>query len=415
MEPGSPTDSAGDDDVKSVVPIKAEEPQRGWISPDDRLWRHPSERATTSVSKSTSTSSVVGIPTRPRHSALRSGLVAIAVVAVATTASVALANATGSGGSALSAAARTSVATMPATVPMGQSLRQMMTGMLPSMVAVVVHRSGSVVVLTGVAMQQGNLVVTSADGVADATGLESVTPAGRHQSAELVGVDYHSGIALVRVAASLPAAPVADAQVAVGQLAVSVNLRGVGASLEQTRRSPAASASVGTVREAGEAPPNSEPALVDAIEADVPMVLDQGGWGGVLLNEGGAVMGILDRQEVSGGQPLGVFIPSALALGVAQQLAGSGHVEHGWLGIAGSDSPDKSGVKVLNVFPGMPAYSAGITAGDVLKDVDDKPIGTIADLQARLYVLTPGNTVTLDVEHAGHDSPITTVLTDKAA
>ena len=62
------------------------------------------------------------------------------------------------------------------------------------------------------------------------------------------------------------------------------------------------------------------------------------------------------------------------------------------------------------VWPGSPAYEAGIEAGDVVVDVDGHAVGSDADLRTRLYADPPGTTLQLTLERNGTTVGVTAVL-----
>ncbi len=54
--------------------------------------------------------------------------------------------------------------------------------------------------------------------------------------------------------------------------------------------------------------------------------------------------------------------------------------ERGYLGMIGDDTPDGTGVVVLEVYPGQPAVQGGLAAGDVITSVDGRQIRTMDEL-----------------------------------
>ena len=126
----------------------------------------------------------------------------------------------------------------------------------------------------------------------------------------------------------------------------------------------------------------------------------------MLLDSHGRVIGILDGQTTDGDDPLGVFVPAPLAEGVAQELARSHRVVRGWLGVMCTDGT--SGAAVASIIPGGPAQAAGIEPGDIVEQVASHPVDSVADLQERLYTMSPGQDVQLVVER-GADTVVMTV------
>jgi putative serine protease PepD len=104
--------------------------------------------------------------------------------------------------------------------------------------------------------------------------------------------------------------------------------------------------------------------------------INPGNSGGPLLNSNGEVMGInsVIYSRSGGYQGIGFAIPSNHARYVATELIKHGRVARPWLGITGiAVSPELSeglrlgretGVLVIDVFRGSPAYFAGIRGGN---------------------------------------------------
>jgi len=101
----------------------------------------------------------------------------------------------------------------------------------------------------------------------------------------------------------------------------------------------------------------------------------------------------------------GQVIPISLVQRVAAEFLAIGHVQHAWLGITGIDaSPehvDETGLVgaaiVVDVIPDGPASRGGIRAGDLIVEVGDVPVRSMADLvlalrnhepKAELQILT---------------------------
>ena len=64
--------------------------------------------------------------------------------------------------------------------------------------------------------------------------------------------------------------------------------------------------------------------------------------------------------------------------------------------MTGTDGPGGTGAAVAEVDPASPA-SGRLARGEVVAAVDGRPVRTMAELRARLYVLTPGTSVALTV------------------
>jgi serine protease DegQ len=250
---------------------------------------------------------------------------------------------------------------------------------------------------TGVVLPVGNLVATAASAVDDGERLTVLTSDGRHLSGVVAGVDAHAGVAVVQLRESLTPASFVDETMLPKQIAVAACRCDKAAGASSTSGTP--HVAVGVVRAIGTpATVDGGPALVDAIEAEMPLA--SGAWGAVLVDDDGGVIGILDGVRSSGGDTYGYFVPAPLAVGVAEELAQSHHVNRGWLGVLCQDDGG-AGAAVTTVIPGSPASAAGLRPGDVVEAVDSHVVGSLADLQARLYTLLPGTQLELTFLRAG--------------
>lgn len=386
-----PDDPHGFDDEEEGAP-------RGWLPPDDRLWRHPSEVARLGPPprpRSPWEALVGWPPRRVRGGAVTAGVVG--AVAVATTVAVALSlvettRSPSTADRAVASSVEVSTTSMTTTV-LGRDVVQLVDGVRPSLVELVPAGSGASAGMTGVVLPGGNLVVTAASALAGASQLEVVTANGRRRRGVVVGADARSGVAVVSTTGGLVPATFADEDIEPDDLAVVACL--CDATTAPSQAPAGASAGVGMVTEVGTGVAVGSTDLADAIEAELP--LGPSSRGGVLLDSKGRVVGILDGQTSAGDDTVGVFVPAPLAESVALELAQTHHLDHGWLGIVCSDGAGARGATITGFLPGSPAEAAGLLGGDVVVAVGSHPVDSIADLQQRLYADSPGTTVDLSV------------------
>jgi len=248
--------------------------------------------------------------------------------------------------------------------------------------------------LTGVAVAEGGLVATPADTLTGPHTISMVGPGGQLQPASIVAVDRASDLALVTVPDDLPVAPFADdAALVPGSADMTLSLS---PPLTPSTAAPALHCTPGSVS-AVATPIGAGPADgMAGIESSATGVTGEPG--DPLLNAGGAVVGLRDGDGPRAGHGP-TFLPTQLVLGVMDDLRSTNRVEHGWLGLAGSDTgapAAPSGAVVASVAPSGPA-AGHLHAGEVVTGVNGAPVRTMAELRARLYVLAPGTTVALSV------------------
>jgi S1-C subfamily serine protease len=412
---GSHTGGDLPDDPEGRDRDEVESPQRGWLPPEDRLWRHPSEVARLGLPEPLPPLLGGGSAHRRHAVTRRSSLVAgvMGAAALATTVAVVLTivdtetNSTlvrarsveGSAPITASTTAMTSKTDM--TTVIGRDVTQLVDSIRPSLVDLQSPDANANAHWTGVVLP-GGLVVTAASAVAGASQLDVVTSDGKRHRGQVIGSDAHAGVAVIGTdVEGAPAATFADEIVEPDDLVVA-------ACLCTSQHSPSNPpvAAVGMVRRVGTGVAlEGGPPLVNAIEAEMPV--GQTSRGGVLLDGRGHVIGILDGQMSEGDDTIGVFVPAPLAEGVALELAQNHHVAHGWLGVVCSDDLG-GGASVAAVMSGGPAQRAGLQPGDVVVAVGPHPVGSVADLQERLYVMPPGADAELVIER-GTASMIMTV------
>jgi S1-C subfamily serine protease len=377
---------------------------RGWIAPEDRLWRHPSEL---SAAPSSPARPVTRDPWRERRGAIAVGTIGAAAVVAAAAVVLTLANSP----SARTAtdrlnASETSLVTLP---PMGVGMRQAISAVESSLVELAPLGAASRSTFSGVVLPGGYLVVTSASAVSGVSRLEVVTSGGKQVSGEVLAADPASGVAVVSTAGGLDAARFADESVGVGELEATACM---GGSTKTT--APRAAVALGVVRLAGQSiQTGGGSALMDAIAAETPV---RGVQGGALLDAQGQVTGILEsqRRAQGGTGTLAIFVPASLAEGVAHELASLHRIQHGWVGVQANDAPSNAGAQVQDVFPGSPAAAAGIAPGDVVTAVNGHRVMSTAELQARLYTITPGQDVSVTVQQGATLKTVSVELADHA-
>ncbi|MGH9017496.1 MAG: S1C family serine protease [Acidimicrobiales bacterium] len=387
-------------------------PAAVWLPPEDRLWRHPSEVALHGHPQGAGPPGAPA-PTRPARRdhrlAITAGVVGVAAVATAVVVVFTLTGSPGVGGNArtVATAQEASFVTVPAAAGVSAPLVvKMMSVLRPSLISIRSSRQGRTTHTTGIVLAGGDLAVTAASAVGDVTRVQIVTSSGQRRDVRVLGTDPHSGIAVLSTGGGLTPADFGNAVVAAGELAIAACLCGDAVA---EAADPHTAASLGEIRQVGTAVTLAPgDGLVDTIEADMP--LGPAPWGGVLLNAQGQVVGVLDARETTATGHTGVFVPAPLAVAVAQQLATAHKVEHGWLGITGTNVAGQGGAKITSIMTGSPAAAAGLRTGDVVEAVDSHAVDSLADLQASLYTTPPGTSVSVMLMRAGQDMMTTLTL-----
>ena len=309
-------------------------------------------------------------------------------------------------------------------MPDAATIAAMVSAARPSVVAVSAAMATGVDTGTGIVAESGGIIVTASQLVSGARTVTVVETNGARQSADIVGVDPHSGLAVLRIADDLPAASFDVADPAIDSVGVAMALR----TRPSTGTPPSPKVYAGTVASAGRAAGSDEATRqLSASVVDAPLAGDDIGC--PLLDAAGQVTGMLEWTGQDGGSTAAVFLPAEVVLGVAQQLVTSGVVDHGWLGVetsdvgsanpvtvetattsAGTSPPD--GARLDSIDQNSPAAEAGLQAGDVVVGIDGDPVHSKSELAARLYPEPPGTTVHLSVVRDGTTVTLPVVLAE---
>ncbi|MFT5449144.1 MAG: serine protease Do [Gammaproteobacteria bacterium] len=215
----------------------------------------------------------------------------------------------------------------------------------------------------------------------------------REFTAEVVGTDPRSDVALLKIeATNLPTVKLGTAhKVKVGEWVLAI---GSPFGFDHT-------VTAGIVSAIGRNLPREN--YVPFIQTDV--AINPGNSGGPLFNLKGEVIGVNSQifSRTGGFMGLSFAIPISVAIDVADQLRTKGKVSRGWLGVLiqdvtrelaesfGMDKPQ--GALVAKVLPDSPASKAGFEVGDIVLEFDGHPV----DRSSRLPPIVGSTRVGTDV------------------
>ena len=274
------------------------------------------------------------------------------------------------------------------------TLTQVAAALAPSVAAVNVARGGGRGAPAGsgsaVALTRDGYLVTSAHVVAGGDGGRLDLADGQRLRFRVRGRDSLSDLAvLVAEHGDLQPASLGDAAgLRVGQLVVAIgNPLGL-----------AGSVTAGVVSALGRSLParsgDQVRVIDDVIQTDA--ALNPGNSGGALADSAARVVGI---NTALAGVGLGLAVPiNTTTKRIIGALVRDGRVRRAHLGVAGVSRPipprwegalgRRQGLEVVEVVKGSPADSAGLRSGDIIIEVDGRPIESPRDLQ-RLMVDGP--------------------------
>lgn len=384
--PGDFDDSA-DDEVRPPLP------------PDDRLWRHPSEVAHGfSLPLDPVAVRSRWLQSQPsRASAWTAGfvgaLLATGLVVVGTHLASVLHNPVSP---ARESAITTSTTSAPVSTPaMGIGIAGAVTriGRSIAVIDAAAANGASLGRCLGVVVASNGTILTAAVAVARAASVLVDLPGDAPLEARVDGIDPASGLAVLSVEGErgVPVADLATTPVEEQSYALAVTTPPSLHSAPNTalgaleRLNVQASTSLGSMVDAD---------LTDLSASSSPP-------GSPLLNAEGEVEGIVTGSE----NGIALAVPGWLASRVATDLASTGSVQHGWLGISGiSVTPatgTMAGVRVVSVDLRSPAARAGLRPGDEILTINHLRVTTMNDLRGHLYVMPAGTKVRLSYRRSG--------------
>jgi len=277
------------------------------------------------------------------------------------------------------------------------TLVSLIANIAPSVVSVHSNRSRS----TGFAWRPG-LIVTADEALSE-EGELAVTFGGQTITAQLVGRDPTTDIAVLRVDRS----ELRPIQLATSVVAPGVLVTAVGAE-ESTP-----TAAFGVVSRATGPWRSLRGGEIDArIELDLR--LRRTAEGGLVLDMTGQAVGM----AVFGPRRRVLVIPSATIERVAPKLESQGRVARGYLGLGlqpvAIDGSDGSGTMVMSVDPHGPGAQAGIHQGDILISWNGEPIPHVQSLLRALGPESVGQTVALALSRTGQTQHVSLTITERA-
>ncbi len=261
---------------------------------------------------------------------------------------------------------------------------------------------------SGFAMSSDGYIITNNHVVRKAEEIEVILEGGRKYTAEIVGTDPPTDLALLKINPEEPLAAVEmgdSSALAIGDGVFAIgNPFGLGHTV-----------TAGIVSAKGRALGIGQ--YDNFIQTDA--AINPGNSGGPLFDYGGRVVGV-NTAVMARAQGLGFAIPINMAKVVVEQLKANGRVIRGWLGIMIQDiTPEisealdinrDSGGLVSEVKEDSPADKAGLRRGDVIVSVEGGEIPDAATLARKLALTRPGVDTEFVVFRDGREKTFTIKL-----
>ena len=260
---------------------------------------------------------------------------------------------------------------------------------------------------SGVILSNDGYIVTNNHVIEDANEIEVVLNDKRTFAAQLIGTDPNTDLALLKIeATNLPTIEIGNSDdLRVGEWVLAV---GNPFNLTSTVTAGIVSAKARSINIL-----NSDMKIESFIQTDA--AVNPGNSGGALVNTRGQLVGINTAIASQTGSYAGYAfaIPTAIMQKVVADLRQYGTVQRALLGIRMLDITQQvkdqlslesmEGVYVGEVISGSAADKAGMKAGDVIVQVDGRPINASSQLQEQIGRKNPGDQIIILVRR-GHRS-----------
>jgi Do/DeqQ family serine protease len=257
---------------------------------------------------------------------------------------------------------------------------------------------------SGVIVSNTGYVLTNHHVVEAADEIEVALHDGKKLLAKVVGNDPETDLAVLRVdAENLPAITFGSSDaLKVGDVVLAIgNPFGVGQTVTGGIVSALGRTGLGI---------NT---FENFIQTDA--AINPGNSGGALVDAGGNLVGINTAifSRSGGSMGIGFAIPVSTAKMVLEQIVKSGSVTRGWIGVevqeitpAVAESfglPSTRGALIAGVLRGGPADKAGVKPGDVLVEVEGRPVADPTSMLNLIAALPPGLSARMKMKRQGRD------------
>ena len=264
---------------------------------------------------------------------------------------------------------------------------------------------------SGVIVSEQGLILTNDHVVASADEIEILLSDGRKLPALVVGSDPETDLAVIKVdAEKLPSITFAATDTLdVGDVVLAIgNPFGVGQTVTQGIVSALGRNHLGI---------NT---YENFIQTDAS--INPGNSGGALIDTDGNLVGINSAiySRSGGSMGIGFAIPASLAKQVMEQIASTGSVTRGWIGIEAQDiTPELAesfkldgaeGSLIAGVLRDSPADAAGIKSGDVLLAINNRAVTDSSGMLNIIAVLKPNEKAVLTIVRSGKEMRVTVVI-----
>jgi Do/DeqQ family serine protease len=279
------------------------------------------------------------------------------------------------------------------------------------------HGSGSGVIISG-----DGYIVTNNHVIDNASEIEVTMNNNRTYSAQLIGKDPATDIALLKIDDNeLPAITLGDSDhLQIGEWVLAV---GNPFNLTSTVTAGIVSAKARNINILDYNPSQEVFPLESFIQTDA--AVNPGNSGGALVNGRGELVGINTAIASRTGSYSGYSfaVPVSIVQKVTADLLEFGKVQRAYIGVNISNIDDElrssedlkisEGAYVRGLVDGGAAADAGLEVGDIIVEVDNRPIRNVTELQEQVGKFRPGNKVSVVAVREGQKKQFNVTLKDR--
>ena len=255
---------------------------------------------------------------------------------------------------------------------------------------------------SGVIVSPQGYILTNHHVIEDAEEIRVSLHDGRSTEAHLVGRDAEADLAVLKInLKELPSITLGNSDdLRVGDVVLAIgNPFGVGQTV-----------TLGIVSATGRSELGIS-TFENFIQTDA--AINPGNSGGALITANGEMIGINTAifSRSGGSQGIGFAIPMSLARSSMAQIVEKGYVSRGWLGIEIQELtsqlaesfaiPNVRGIIIAGVLRGGPADKAGLEPGDVITQINNRPVTSAHTALNIIAQAQPGESILIKALRSG--------------
>lgn len=271
---------------------------------------------------------------------------------------------------------------------------------------------------SGFIISNDGYIVTNNHVIEGGVTYQVILQSGEDRTAELIGSDKFSDLAILKVDGEMPAVAVLGNSDALrpGETAIAI-----GSPLGDFKNS----VTVGVISATGRSIDTGDGYQIEGM-LQTDAAINEGNSGGPLVNLSGEVVGVNTMIIRSGSsasvEGMGFAIPSTDVKVIGAQIIQQGYVSRPYIGIryqyinptiaSRYNLPVQWGVYVSGVIQNSPAEIAGLQAGDIIIQLGDIPIDETHPYYNTLFSFAPGDEIELRFIRNNTEKTVQLVLSE---